>query len=478
MTSLTREVKGMAVTRALTKRKRHRQSSRSHSDSSRRISRHRRVASRPKGELPLIRFREGFDAGYQDGVQSGIHSYPTVFEGTSIVIPTYNQLNMLAQCINSIMENTAALPYEIIVVDNASTDGTAKYLQDLGGQVRYRVLDTNQGFAGAINIGMMMSRGRTILLLNNDTLVTANWLDNLLICLNSDDAIGMVGPITNFISGDQMINVPYVDLADMPQFAQENNRSDASRWRRVDRLTGFCLLFRRELFEGIGYFDEGFEIGNYEDDDYNIRVRLLGKSLVIAEDSFIHHFGSVSMKALGDRFQEVNDQNQLYFMDKWHNPHEWIHRVRHHPDLQQGPLPHTARYFPEQVVVQAIGANYYWIEHGHRRLVVGTLSFPAIRIAQVDLRRWPIGEPISAEEVERRWRGLGDKAGWETGVVMLPDGASFHVEGDLVRRIICSAAMLAWNLHLKPLKVITPEMLEEKIHGLPIISLPKLRQVL
>jgi GT2 family glycosyltransferase len=471
----------MAASSPLAKRKRHRKPALSNSDAvSRAKRRHKRNVSHQKAYIRQARYNEGYGEGYQEGVQSGIQSFPTLFEGTSIVIPTFNQLNFLKQCIDSIMEYTD-VSYEIIVVDNASTDGTAAYLQELGGSVRYRVLENNRGFAGAINVGMMMAKGRTILLLNNDTLVTENWLDNLLLCLNSDTGIGMVGPVTNYISGDQQIAVPYVDIADMHPFARMNNRSDASRWCRTDRLTGFCLLFRRELLEGIGYFDEGYEIGNFEDDDYNIRVRLLGRSLVMAQDSFIHHFGSVSMKALGDRFQEVNDRNHVYFIDKWDNPYQWIHNVRQHPDLQQGPLPHSTFYYPEQVVVQAIGANYYWIENGVRRLVDGILSFPVNRVSQVDLRRWPLGEPISSEEVERRWYGIGDQAGGASlgdGVVMLPDGMAFHVEGVKVRRIISSAAMQAWNLHLKPIRTITPEMLEDKVHGLPIISPPLLRQVL
>lgn len=465
----------MAAARMSVKRRRHSKLPRSAPAGDRKNSRRKQTLS--EESTREFFFHEGYGEGYRVGVQSGIQSYSTLFEGTSIVIPTFNQIELLKLCINSIIENTNPA-YEIIVVDNASTDGTASYLQQLGGQVRHRVLDNNRGFAGAINIGMMMAKGRTILLLNNDTLVTTNWLDNLLVCLYSDESIGMVGPVTNYISGDQQITVPYEDVADMPRFARENNHSDTARWRRIDRLTGFCLLFRRELFEGIGFFDEGFEIGNFEDDDYNIRVRLLGKSLVMAQDSFIHHFGSMSMKVLGDQFWEVNDRNQQFFIDKWQNPYELIQQTRQQPELQQGNLPHTTHYYPELVVVQAIGANYYWIEQGVRRLVEGTLTFPATRVSQVDMRRWPVGEPISAEEVEKRWRGSGEVGGVEAGVVLLPNGSTYHVERDKVRLISSIAAMQAWNLHLKPLKAVISEMLENKVHGLPIIAPPMLRQIL
>lgn len=427
--------------------------------------------------MKRIRYKEGYEEGYREGVQYGIASYPNMLEGTSIIIPTCNQLQMLRQCIDSIIENIE-VPYEIIVVDNASTDETIDYLQQLDGLVRFRVLDINRGFAGAVNVGLMMSKGTSILLLNTDTLVTENGLENMLACLSSDDRIGMVGPVTNDISGEQRIDVPYRHFEKLPEFARSNNSPDPSRWRRTDRLTGFCLLFRRELFEAVGYFDERYENGNFEDDDYNVRVRMLGKSLVIAQDAFIHHFESVSIKALGEGLNEVNDRNRQCFVDKWNNPYEWIHCVGQHPETIEGALRNSASLYPEHVVVQGIGANIYWIENGLRRQVEGKLSFPVSRISQVDLRLWPLGEPIASTEVERRWRGQGENKEWEAGILMLLDGDAFHIEGDKVRRIAGSAAMQAWNLHLKPIKTVSPEVLSDWVEGLPIISPPILKQEL
>jgi hypothetical protein len=340
------------------------------------------------------------------------------------------------------------------------------------------VQDANRGFAGAVNVGLMMARGRTIVLLNNDTLVTHNWLDNMLRCLHSDNQIGMVGPVTNYIAGDQRIHVSYRRTKHMPAFARKYNRPNPKRWRRTDRLTGFCLLFRRELFEQVGFFDEGYEIGNFEDDDYNIRVRLLGKSLVIAKDTFIHHFGSVSMKALGERFQEINDRNQLFFAGKWNNPLEWIELARQYPAFQQGTLPHVAVYYPERIAVQGMGATVYWIENGERHAVRGTLSFPAVRMSQVDLRRWPLGDPVEYDMVERECRGIQSAADPFTSVLQLPDGTAYHVEGNRVRRIMSRSAMEAWNLHLKPVRTVSPETLLSWESGFPIMAPPLLRQPL
>lgn len=421
------------------------------------------------------RYNAGFEAAYKEGVQAGLQRFAIPFEGTSIVIPTYNQLGFLRPCIESIIANTGA-PYEIIVVDNASTDGTADYLRSLGGQVRFRVLETNRGFAGGTNVGLMMAKGTTMMLLNNDTLVTPNWLENMLACLHSDVKIGMVGPVTNFISGSQQVAVPYEHPKHMPPFAAANNISNPARWRRTDRLVGFCVLFRRELFEAVGYLDEGFLIGNFEDEDFNVRVRMLGRTLMVAEDSFIHHHGSVSMKELGDRMMEVNNRNEQYYGQKWGYPDEAVQRVLQHPISQGGPLPGAAWVYPDRVAVQGVGPLVYWIEGGKRRLVNGAVNVPVTRMSQVDLRRWPLGDVISVEEVAHRWHGADHE--WLASVVVLPDGAAFHLEGTHIRRIWGPQAMELWKLHLKPRRAVAPEDIASMVEGLPIVAPPQLLQVL
>ncbi|WP_052476384.1 glycosyltransferase family 2 protein [Cohnella kolymensis] len=423
----------------------------------RNIKNRRRASLSATESQRKVSYRVGFREGYRQGVQYGIQNYPKLFDGTSIVIATHNQLDMLRQCINSIAAYTNS-SYEIIVVDNASTDGTADYLQKAQGLMRSRIMDSHRGLSGALNAGMMMAKGTTIVLMRSETCVTDNWLDNMLVCLNSDDGIGMVSPVT--------------------EFERNDNRPDASPWRRTDRLTGYCLLFRRKLFEEAGYFDEGYEDSNFVDDNYSIRVRLLGKSLVIANDACVHNIGGEGGGASADRSATVDDHDRFYFIDKWNNPYEWIHRVRSHKHISHGETITSVSFYPERVAVQGFGANIYWIENGQRRQIEGVVSFPITRISQIDLRRWPVGAPITAHEAERRWRGLGDPIGLDIGIARLPDGASYHVEGGTIRKITSSAAMQAWSLHLKPSLAVSDKMLEERAEGLPIIAPPLLKQPL
>ncbi|MFF2483991.1 glycosyltransferase family 2 protein [Paenibacillus sp. NPDC058071] len=446
----------------------------------------RRLHAKPRGSNRRANpseasYQSGYEAGYHQGVQAGYSCYDTLFEGTSIIIPSYNQANYLKSCIESIMENTE-LPYEIIVVDNASTDHTADYLKSLNGQVRFRVLPQNYGFAGAVNAGLMMAKGTTLLILNNDTLVTLNWLENLMICLNSDPHIGMVGPVTNYISGDQQISVSYQDIEEMAEFARMNNVSDPKRWQHTDRLPGFCLLFRRELFEKTGFLDEGFEVGNFEDDDFNVRVRLQGYSLVIAKDSFIHHFGSVSMKALGEQLEEINNRNMVFYMNKWGNPYEWIHQ------LKDG-LKHMAEpsliekgeraFYPEAVAVKGTGDRIFWIENGVRRPIEGVWNGAVVRIPQVQLRRWPIGDALSEVEAAAVWTTIqDDSTPFHGKVARGMDGYNYYLEHGFKRKIITEAAEEGWALHLRAGARLTAEQISALPEGLPLIPAIKLRQAL
>ncbi|WP_136608391.1 glycosyltransferase family 2 protein [Paenibacillus dokdonensis] len=242
---------------------------------------------------------------------------------TSIIIPTCNGLSLLISCVESIRSYTDT-PYEIIVVDNASTDGTDAYCIREG--IVFISLPVNEGFPKACNLGMKVARGDYLLLLNNDVTVTHNWLSNLLVAADSSADVGLVGPVTNEASGLQKMELSFRDLPDFQRIAAENNLSDAGRWIEVRRIIGMCLLLKREVLHRIGYLDEVFSPGHYEDDDYCHRARISGFRLLICKDVLVHHRGSASFKqSQPEELKALINRNHRLFMDKWHfDPREFI----------------------------------------------------------------------------------------------------------------------------------------------------------
>ena len=235
---------------------------------------------------------------------------------TSIILVTYNKLEYTKQCIESIRRHTEPGSFEIIVVDNGSSDGTQDWLAEQD-DVRLIANEGNAGFPRACNQGLEQASGKLLLLLNNDTLVTPRWLDGLKTALLSAPEIGAVGPVTNAASYLTSIPVPYQDGEAMELFAEAFNHSDPSRWEERLKLIGYCLLMKREAFEKAGPLDERFGIGNYEDDDLSLRIWLAGYKLLLCHDTFIHHYGSVSFGENIQQFQELLNGNSEQFMSKW-----------------------------------------------------------------------------------------------------------------------------------------------------------------
>lgn len=235
---------------------------------------------------------------------------------TSIILVTFNKLDYTKQCIESIRRHTAQGSYEIIVVDNGSSDGTPEWLAAQE-DVRFIANEDNAGFPRACNQGLEQASGELLLLLNNDTLVSSRWLDGLKTALLSAPEIGAVGPVTNAASYLTSIPVPYKDGEGMESFAESYNASDPSKWEERLKLIGYCLLMKREAYEKAGPLDERFGVGNYEDDDLSLRIWLAGYKLLLCHDTFIHHYGSVSFGENMQQFQELLNGNSERFMSKW-----------------------------------------------------------------------------------------------------------------------------------------------------------------
>ena len=250
----------------------------------------------------------------------------------SVIVLTYNNLEINKLCIDSILNKTAYPNYELIIVDNCSKDGTREYLESLvGTDERIKVIlnTENRGFAGGNNDGIAVSTGDYVVLLNNDTVVTRGWLTAMSKHLENDLQLGMCGPVTNSIGNEAKIEVQYQNRKEMERFAYiYTTEHQNQEYSDVRVLALFCTMIKRSVIDQCGVLDEQYGIGMFEDDDYAEAVKKAGFRLTVVEDAFIHHFESVSFKKLEDeKFKALYEANKAKFEQKWNTT--WVmHKKR------------------------------------------------------------------------------------------------------------------------------------------------------
>jgi GT2 family glycosyltransferase len=250
-------------------------------------------------------------------IEAGIQElYPQI----SIIVVTYNNLDYNRLCLESIFEQSTYPNYEVIVVDNASSDGTRDYLRALAGkrdELKVILNPKNEGFARANNRGAAAAQGERLVFLNNDTVVTRGWLAGLSRHLRNPQ-VGMVGPVTNFSGNETRIEVGYGGLEDMQAFAWQYVNDHHAQAFEIGMLPWLCVMLRRPVFEQIGLLDERFGIGMFEDDDYALRLKAKGYRILCAEDVFVHHWGKASFSKLDPAaYQQLFEENRRKFESKW-----------------------------------------------------------------------------------------------------------------------------------------------------------------
>jgi GT2 family glycosyltransferase/glycosyltransferase involved in cell wall biosynthesis len=243
----------------------------------------------------------------------------------SVVVLAYNNLELTRACLESIEAHSNWPNLEVIVVDNASSDGTPEFLRDWGrgGTGRKAILNgENLGFAAGNNVGLAAATGEYLILLNNDTYVTPNWVRTLVNHLRRNPGLGIVGPVTNNIGNEARIEIGYDDMQGMRAAAAAYTRRHAGELLPIRTVAFFCVAMPRSTYETVGPLDAAFGVGFFEDDDYCRRIESAGLGVACAEDVFVHHHLSASFDKLkAEARQELFLKNKAIYEAKWG---EWI----------------------------------------------------------------------------------------------------------------------------------------------------------
>jgi len=238
----------------------------------------------------------------------------------TIIVPVYNQLEYTAACLQSLAEVHCRTPFEVIVVDDASSDATADWLPGCDG-VRFVRNDDNLGFIGSCNRGAAMARGRYLVFLNNDTRVTDDWLDRLIEPFSTDEPVGIVGARLVYADGtlQEAGGIVFRDGSGWNYGRGDHpDRPEYGFISEADYVSGACLAIERATFESLGGFDPYFAPAYYEDTDLCFRARSRGlKVLYQPAARVIHYEGATSGtdEASGaKRYQAVNRER---FRERW-----------------------------------------------------------------------------------------------------------------------------------------------------------------
>jgi GT2 family glycosyltransferase/glycosyltransferase involved in cell wall biosynthesis/SAM-dependent methyltransferase len=227
-------------------------------------------------------------------------------EDVDIVICVHNALEDVRRCLESIIRSTEP-PYQIILVDDGSDDETRQFLEEFA-PAQNAILVRNadaRGYTVAANQGLEISNANFVVLLNSDVVVTRHWLDQMIACAESDDDIGIVGPMSNTASwqsipelfnteGDWAPN-PLPEGATLEQAAKILRMYSGRTYPQISFLNGFCLLIKRAVISQVGSLDEQtFAEGYGEENDYCIRALKAGWKLAVADDTYLFHAQSRS----------------------------------------------------------------------------------------------------------------------------------------------------------------------------------------
>jgi len=268
-----------------------------------------------RGKLPVVAVA-GAPQEHIEDISLPTWAQPQV----SIVIPVYNKIAYTLACLKSLATHAATASFEVIVVDDGSSDDTVERLADVDG-VRTIRNAQNLGFVGSCNAGAAAAQGEYVLFLNNDTVVTAGWLEALLRCFADEPDAGLVGAKLVYPDGrlQEAGGIVFRDGSGWNYGRFDDPADPRYNFRReADYCSGAAILLRRALFEQLGGFDQRYAPAYYEDTDLAFAVRAAGLKVYYEPHSTVIHFEGISAGTdTGSGMKRYQVVNRDKFLDKW-----------------------------------------------------------------------------------------------------------------------------------------------------------------
>lgn len=243
----------------------------------------------------------------------------------SIIIPTFNKVNHTLTCLHTLNARTpSSIPTEVIVVDNASTDGTRDVLENLRDDITVILNDRNEGFGAAANTGAAVAKGEFLLFLHNDTSVMPGWLAPLYDAMMQDAALGAVQPRILYMDGRLYSGGGLIFSDECIEYGQgvANPRHEEHSSRRsIDYASSAGLLVRKSAFASVGGFDKTYIAAKYVTADLSMALASAGYKTIYEPASDMMHVGTETDSLMGETVPEYitmnNEHDGIVFSKKW-----------------------------------------------------------------------------------------------------------------------------------------------------------------
>ncbi len=387
----------------------------------------------------------------------------------SIIMPVCNRVELTRDCLTTLATLNGLPDYELIVIDNGSTDGTAEFLAQLGGDVRIVTNTENVGFAKACNQGAALARGKYLVFLNNDTIPRPGWLEALVWEVEQDQEIAVVG--SKLLYGDgttQHAGVVFSRTSGIPYHLYRRLPGESpavNRRREFQCVTAACMLVRRESFEKVGGFNEAYRNG-FEDVDLCLKIREQGYRIVYQPRSVVIH---LEEQTPGRKTHDAD--NMRLFLSRWEK-HWWLadEDLHYHADgFKMVGSEATGKYVGHVQLIEEIRDRAAWAHVAATQTAALKQDWPSVRRELALVNDWPddpyvlswgatvaerlqepvyraqflaryvalVDEPVKRLELIRMFLEQHNLSGAEEHLASLLRVSPDHGEGLLLKGILC-----------------------------------------